>query len=239
MRILLCPWDMISRNCSLRRAITAALQILPAALLFFSLLLAVRSPANQNSKGSKPIAYFTDKAKEAGLNMMNVFGGENTKKYIIETTGTGVAIFDYDNDGWPDIFIVNGTKLDGFPAGKAPTNHLYHNNRNGTFTDVTEKAGLAQTGWGQGVCVGDYDNDGWEDLYVTYYGKNVLYHNNGNGTFTDVSDKAGVAGSRQAWGKGCAVFGSGPARQSWFMVANYLAFCFSSRAPPPAPPPLH
>src|SRR5258708_38916713 len=104
---------MISRNCLLRRAITAALHILPAALLFFSLPLAVRSPANQNSKGSKPVAYFTDKAKEAGLAMMNVFGGENTKKYIIETPGTGGAIFDYDNNGRPDTFILNGTK----PAG--------------------------------------------------------------------------------------------------------------------------
>src|SRR5712691_9890586 len=232
MRNLLCPWDMISRNCSLRRAITAALQILPAALLFFSLLLAVRSPANQNSKSSKPIAYFTDKAKEAGLAMMNVFGGENTKKYIIETTGTGVAIFDYDNDGWPDIFIVNGTKLDGFPAGKAPTNHLYHNNRNGTFTDVTEKAGLAQTGWGQGVCVGDYDNDGWEDLYITYYGKNLLYHNNGNGTFTDVSDKAGVAGSGKAWGTGCAFVDYDRDGHLDLMVANYVDFDLSA-APAP------
>src|SRR5258707_14533106 len=115
MRNLLCPWDMISRNCSLRRAITAALQILPAALLLFSLLLAVRSPANQNSKGSKPIAYFTDKAKEAGLTMMNVFGGENTKKYIIETTRTGVALFDYYHQSLPDIFIVNRTHPCGIP----------------------------------------------------------------------------------------------------------------------------
>src|SRR5581483_9772353 len=108
-------------------------------------------------------------------------GGENTKKYIIETTGTGVAIFDYDNDGWPDIFVVNGTTLEGKFAGATPTSHLYRNNHDGRFTDVTAKAGLAHSGWGQGVCVGDYDNDGFEDLYVTYYGKNVLYHNNGDG----------------------------------------------------------
>src|SRR5205814_6672937 len=111
------------------------------------------------------IAWFTDVAESAGLAMQNVFGGLETKKYIIETTGTGVAIFDYDNDGWPDIFLVNGTRLEGFPAGKAPTNHLYRNNRDGTFTDVTAVAGLGDgSGWGQGVCVGDYDNDGWEDL---------------------------------------------------------------------------
>src|SRR5438034_11503138 len=129
------------------------------------------------AKGPPSIAYFTDIAEKAGLTMMNVFGGVDTKKYIIETTGTGVAIFDYDNDGWPDIFIVNGTTLEGFSSSKAPTNHLYHNDHDGTFTDVTARTGLAATGWGQGVCVGDYDNDGWEDLYVTYYGKNRLYHN--------------------------------------------------------------
>ncbi len=151
----------------------------------------------------RPIANFTDIAEKAGLTMQNVFGGINTKKYIIETTGTGVAILDYDNDGWPDIFIVNGTKLEGFPSGKSPSNHLYRNNHDGTLSDVTEKAGLSATGWGQGVCVGDYDNDGWEDLYVTYYGKNRLYHNQ-QGVFAEVAQKAGVAGGGKAWGTGCA-----------------------------------
>src|ERR1700688_2149362 len=126
-------------------------------------------------------ANFIDIADKAGLTAVNVFGGVDTKKYIIETTGTGVAIFDYDNDGWPDIFIVNGTTLEGFPSDEAPTNHLYHNNHDGTFTDVTVKTGLVATGWGQGVCVGDYEGDGSLDLFVTYYGTNVLYHNNGDG----------------------------------------------------------
>jgi enediyne biosynthesis protein E4 len=185
-------------------------------------------PAN-----GKPLAYFTDIAKKAGLTMQNVFGGIATKKYIIETTGTGVAIFDYDNDGWPDIFIVNGTKLEGFPAGQhSPTNHLYHNNHDGTFTDVTAKSGLAHTGWGQGVCVGDYDNDGHPDLYVTYYGKNVLYHNNGNGTFTDVSEKAGVAGTGKAWGTGCAFVDYDRDGHLDLMVANYVDFDLST-APAP------
>ncbi len=167
-------------------------------------LLCGQQSKNTPAVEAKPIAYFVDEAEKAGLTMKNVFGGVDTKKFIIETTGTGVAIFDYDNDGWPDIFIVNGTTLDPLPGAQPPTNHLYHNNHDGTFTDVTEKARLAHTGWGQGVCVGDYDNDGFEDLYVTYYGKSVLYHNNGNGTFTDVSEKAGVAGTGKAWGTGCA-----------------------------------
>jgi hypothetical protein len=179
----------------------------------------------------KPLAHFTDIARKAGLTDSETFGGVNTKKYIIETTGTGVAIFDYDNDGWPDIFIVNGTTLDALP-GKAPTSHLYHNNHDGTFTDVTKKAGLTHTGWGQGVCVGDYDNDGWEDLYVTYYGKNVLYHNNGDGTFSDVSDKAGVSGSGKAWGNGCTFVDYDRDGHLDLMVANYVDFDIST-APAP------
>jgi hypothetical protein len=161
-----------------------------------------------------------------------VFGGESTKKYIIETTGTGVAIFDFDNDGWPDIFIVNGTKLEGFPSAKAPTSHLYRNNHDGTFTDVTRKAGLTHLGWGQGVCVGDYDNDGFADLFVTYYGKNVLYHNNGNGTFTDVSEKAGVSGSGKAWGTGCAFLDHDRDGHLDLIVATYVDFDLST-APAP------
>ncbi len=176
------------------------------------------------AKAAAPIAHFTDIAAKAGLTAPVIFGGENTKKYIIETTGTGVAIFDYDNDGWPDIFVVNGTRLEGFAPGQAPTNHLYHNNHDGTFTDVTKKAGLAHTGWGQGVCVGDYDNDGLEDLYVTYYGKNILYHNNGNGTFTDVSEKAGVAGDGKMWGTGCAFVDYDRDGELDLMVANYVDY---------------
>src|SRR5882762_1697872 len=202
------------------------------AALFIVIVLAITASLAE-SANTAPIANFTDVAEKAGLTTLNVFGGKDTKKYIIETTGTGVAIFDYDNDGWPDIFLVNGTTLEGFPAGKtsAPSNHLYRNNRDGTFTDVTAKAGLTATGWGQGVCVGDYDNDGWEDLYVTYYGKNRLYHNQ-SGVFTEVADASGVAGTGKAWGTGCAFVDYDRDGLLDLMVANYVDFDVST-APAP------
>ena len=157
--------------------------------------------------------------------MENVNGGVETKKYIIETTGSGVAIFDYDNDGWPDIFLVNGTTLDETPERiKRPTSHLFHNNHDGTFTDVTHSAGLEFSGWGQGVCVGDYDNDGYDDLYVTYYGKNRLYHNEGNGAFKEVAAAAGVAGDGKTWGTGCAFVDYDRDGKLDLFVANYVLF---------------
>src|SRR5206468_3454604 len=128
--------------------------------------------------------------------------GEHKNKYLLETTGCGVAFYDYDNDGWLDIFLVNGWRLEGFPQGQEPTSHLFKNDRDGTFTDVTAKAGLIHHGWGQGVCIGDYDNDGWDDLFVSYFGKNVLYHNNGDGTFTDVSESAGILQTGGTFGLG-------------------------------------
>ena len=165
---------------------------------------------------------FADVAKSAGLVHPTLFGGEEKNTYLLETTGCGVAFFDYDNDGWLDIFVVNGTRVEGFPKGQEPTNHLYKNNRDGTFTDVTAKAGLVHSGWGQGVCIGDYDNDGFEDLFVTYWGRNVLYHNNGDGTFTDVSEKAGVAGTRTRWGTGCAFLDFDRDGHLDLFVANYV-----------------
>jgi hypothetical protein len=220
---------MISGPTHRSRFRIAASRVSFALLLPFSILLA----ASQLPKDHpKPLAHFTDIAKKAGLTESVVFGGVDTKKYIIETTGTGVAIFDYDNDGWPDIFIVNGTSLDTPLPGKAPTSHLYHNNHDGTFTNVTQKAGLTHTGWGQGVCVGDYDSDGWEDLYVTYYGKNVLYHNNRDGTFSEVSEKAGVAGSGKSWGNGCAFVDYDRDGHLDLMVANYVDFDLAT-APAP------
>src|SRR5436190_2176575 len=138
-------------------------------------------------------SFFMDVAESAGLTHRTVFGGVGRNTYILETTGTGVAFFDYDNDGVLDLFFANGTTL--APGGSdAPQSHLYHGSRNGTFTDVTAKAGVGRSGWGQGVAAADYDNDGFADLYLTFYGRNVLFHNNGNGPFTDVTDRAGVGG---------------------------------------------
>lgn len=147
---------------------------------------------------------FTNVAPQAGLIATTIYGDEHKNRYLLETTGSGAAFIDYDNDGWQDIFLVNGTRLDGLPANLKATNRLYRNNRDGTFTDVTEKGGLVRTGWGQSVCVGDYDNDGFDDLFVSSFGKNALYHNSGNGTFTELAAKAGVANNRTRWGSGCA-----------------------------------
>ena len=147
---------------------------------------------------------FVDIADKAGLNAPNVWGAVDHKRSIIEAKGSGLAFFDYDNDGWLDIYLTNGTRLNTtWPPGQAPTSHLYKNNRDGTFTDVTEKSGLGRTGWQTGVCVGDYDNDGWDDLFCCFWGHNILFHNNGDGTFTDVTRKAGLYQEQIRWGAGC------------------------------------
>ncbi|HET6178890.1 MAG TPA: CRTAC1 family protein [Candidatus Sulfotelmatobacter sp.] len=182
---------------------------------------------------------FLNVARESGLNAKTIFGGEHKNKYLLETTGCGVAFYDYDNDGWLDIFLVNGTRLEGFPAGSETTSHLFRNNRDGTFTDVTVKAGLVHTGWGQGVCVGDYDNDGWDDLFVTYFGKNVLYHNNGDGTFTDLSEKAGVASNGKRWSTGCAFVDYDRDGKLDLFVANYIDMDLATAPVPESGPCLY
>jgi enediyne biosynthesis protein E4 len=163
----------------------------------------VGQPSRDQLASSPPgTANFTDTTSALGLNFAYV-ASHTSRKYLIETMGSGVALFDYDNDGRLDVFAVNGAPLsDPTPKGTIPQktgpkywNRLYHQKQNGTFEDVTEKAGLQGVGYGMGVAVGDYDNDGYEDLYVTAYGGNKLYHNNGDGTFTDVTEKAGVRGS--------------------------------------------
>jgi hypothetical protein len=182
---------------------------------------------NVKLNASPPKVQFQDVAAKAGLTARHVTGAQSEKKYIIETTGSGVALFDYDNDGWLDIFLVNGTTLEGFPKGREPTNHLYRNNKNGTFTDVTEKANLARSGWGQGACVGDFDNDGYDDLFVTYWGQNALYRNNRNGSFTDVAEKAGLLHKTVRWSTGCSFLDYDKDGDLDLFVANYVDFDIS------------
>jgi hypothetical protein len=114
-----------------------------------------------------PLGYsFVDVAKESGLNTKTIYGNEHKNRFLLETTGCGVAFYDFDHDDWIDLFLVNGTRLDGFPKGQEPISRLFKNNRDGTFTDITAKSGMTRSGWGQGCCVGDYDNDGLDDLFV-------------------------------------------------------------------------
>jgi hypothetical protein len=167
--------------------------------------------------------YFTDVTSGAGLQNFRHVSGVTDKRYILESPSGGVALFDYDNDGWLDIYLVNGSTFGALKGKeKPPRAALFHNNKNGTFTDVTAKAGVANERWGFGVAVGDYDNDGWEDLYVTNFGKNRLYHNNGDGAFTDVAEKAGAA--IDSWSTG-ATFGDydGDGDLDLF-VAGYVVF---------------
>jgi hypothetical protein len=180
---------------------------------------------------------FVDVAPRVGLTMRNVNGGENTKKYIWESTGSGIAAIDYDRDGYPDLFILNGSTLEGSLGGGAPTNHLYHNNRDGTFTDVTAHSGLDRSGWAHGVCVGDYDNDGYDDLFVTFYGApNSLYHNNGDATFTDVTRAAGLDDPRLKWGSGCSFFDYDRDGKVDLFVAGYVDINEKTVPPPDSGP---
>jgi hypothetical protein len=183
-------------------------------------------PAEGFSSGVPPVYFplYVDVAKQAGLLAKTVLIGHESKDFLLSTTGGGIALFDYDNDGWLDIFVVNGWGLKEFPQDEKPTNHLYRNNRNGTFTDVTEKAGLVRHGWGQGVCVGDYDNDGHLDLFVTYYGKNVLYHNNGNGTFTDATHESGLLQPEDHWNTGAAFVDYNRDGHLDLFVSNYVEY---------------
>ena len=175
---------------------------------------------------------FTDVAPQGHITAPVIYGNEDVKRYIYEANGPGIAFYDYDNDGWLDVFVPSGTWMGAAPSGAAPpTNRLYHNNRDGTFTDATEKAGLVRTGWCYGVCIGDYDNDGYDDLFLTYYGKNVLYHNNGDGTFTDVTAKAGLAQATTRFSTGCTFVDYDCDGKLDLFVSRYIDFDFEH---PPA-----
>jgi enediyne biosynthesis protein E4 len=158
-----------------------------------ALLLLLYLPLNISAQTPKPNVTFEEvPSQNSGINWVHN-NAHSTNRYLPETLGAGCAFFDYDNDGWMDIYLVNSGPSDFYTPSVPLKNSLYHNNRDGTFTEVTDKAGVAGGTFGMGVLAGDYDGDGWVDLYVTSYGRNILYHNNGNGTFSDVTDKAGVA----------------------------------------------
>jgi hypothetical protein len=169
-----------------------------------------------------PFTQFTDVAHQAGLVQPIVYGGLTSKKYILETNGCGVAFYDYDQDGWLDIFLGGGTRLDEKPAQTSI--RLYHNNRDGTFTDVTAKAGLNRVAWVSGVCIGDYDNDGFDDLFLSCWGQNILYHNNGNGTFTDVTKHAGLTSEENRWSAGCTFLDYDRDGHLDLFIGEYLKF---------------
>jgi enediyne biosynthesis protein E4 len=175
-----------------------------------------------HAQDAKPPFAFEDAGRASGLTATTVYGGEKTNTFLLETTGCGAALFDYDGDGWLDAFVVNGTTLEGFPKGSEPTGHLYRNRGNGTFEDVTARSGIAQTGWGQGACTGDYDNDGHEDLFVSAYGQDRMWRNQGDGTFADVTAKAGFARTRTRWGTGCAFLDYDRDGALDVFVANYI-----------------
>ena len=163
-----------------------------------------------------------DIAVEAGLHFKHESGDSVNKKFLLESIGSGVAIFDYDGDGLEDIFLVNATHWTNSSAASKPISRLYKNLGNLKFADVTEKAGLTYSGWGQGACVGDYDNDGHEDLLVTYYGHNVLYHNDGSGHFTDMTARAGLPIHGTRWGTGCSFFDYDRDGKLDIAIANYV-----------------
>jgi enediyne biosynthesis protein E4 len=171
-------------------------------------------------------ARFTDIAAQAGLRAPVIYGPEGRTDFIIESMGCGVAFLDYDNDGWQDVLVLSGTRRDAPVAGA--TNRLYKNNRDGTFTDVTQEAGLTRQDWACGVTIGDYNNDGFDDIFISQWGQNVLYRNNGNGTFTDVTREAGLLHEGKRWGTGCTWVDYNRDGLLDLFVSHYVVFDFNS-----------
>ena len=186
---MMLPWTRRDFLSGLPLAVGACLA--RVANLPFGLRLDAAKPPSSVQTSVRPLFEEVPPAV-SGITWRHV-NGRSPDYYLPETTGAGCAFLDYDNDGWMDIYLVNSGKCDFFSPNPPLSNALYHNNRDGTFTDVTKKAGVSGGGYGMGAAVGDYDGDGWPDLYLTQYGHSILYHNNGNGTFTDVTEKAGVA----------------------------------------------
>jgi enediyne biosynthesis protein E4 len=190
--------------------------------------------AARTAPSGKPFtATFEDIAAKAGLTAPVIVGNSSTKKYIIEANGAGLAAFDFDRDGWLDLFVVNSSRLEGFGSAEPPTNRLYRNTGKGAaFTDVTEAAGLAKAGWGNGACVGDIDNDGDEDLFVTYWGPNALYLNSGKGTFEEAAARLGVAGPPKEWSSGCTFLDYDRDGRLDLFVTSYQQFDPATTPPP-------
>ena len=205
------------------RTLQTGLPIYFLAIVSLSAIALAQQPPGP-SNPALPTIDFRDIATDAGLTAENVSGDADKKRYILETTGDGVAIFDFDNDGLMDILLVNATTMDGKGRGEKSTSHLYRNLGNLHFDDITQKAGLGKVGWGQGVCAGDYDNDGFEDLFVTYYGHSVLYHNEGNGSFKDVTEAAGLKSDAIRWDSGCSFFDYDLDGKLDLAVASYVDF---------------
>ncbi|MBL0155860.1 MAG: CRTAC1 family protein [Bryobacterales bacterium] len=180
-------------------------------------------PRAQASGRPWPVS-FTDVAASSGLTTKITSGNETKKKFVIEANGSGVALLDFDSDGSLDVFLVNGSRLEGFPAGQAPTNKLYRNAGKGRFTDVTKQSGIDRAGWGNGVCTGDVNNDGFPDLYVTYYGPNLMMRNKGDGTFTDDTQRSGTAGPATEWSTGCTFIDYDRDGHLDLLVTSYLQF---------------
>ena len=214
------------------------LPLLLAAVLPSGLLAqGVASPNAQPVKPPKASglpwhAAFVDIAEEAGLDLEFTFGRPDEKRYIIESNGSGVAFLDYDGDSRLDAFLVNGSRLEGFAEGEAPTSRLYRNIGDGRFQDTTASSGLGRSGWGNAVCGGDYDNDGRLDLFVAYWGPDALFRGDGEGRFTETAEAAGVAGASDQWSSGCTFVDYDRDGLLDLLVSQYQQF-----DPETAPPP--